>query len=76
MCVYEFVVMVSLSFLDGVKKIYEYVDGKFKDVLCFIMVDDFMIGLEMCCDFFVGMLCVVVVGDVARVSAEIDAAIA
>ena len=45
--VHEFAAMVSLPFLDGVKKIHEHADGKFKDVPCFTMVDDSTIGPEM-----------------------------
>ena len=74
--VHEFAAMVSLPFLDGVKKIHEYADGKFKDVPCFTVVDDSTIGPEMCRDPPAGTPRVVAAGDAARVSAEIDAATA
>jgi adenine phosphoribosyltransferase len=42
--VHEFAAIIELPFLDGVKKIHEYKDGKFKDVPCFTMVDCLTIG--------------------------------
>eukprot|EP00239_Pterosperma_sp_CCMP1384_P002890 CAMPEP_0197849390 /NCGR_PEP_ID=MMETSP1438-20131217/11885_1 /TAXON_ID=1461541 /ORGANISM="Pterosperma sp., Strain CCMP1384" /LENGTH=241 /DNA_ID=CAMNT_0043462053 /DNA_START=65 /DNA_END=790 /DNA_ORIENTATION=+ len=45
--VHEFAAMVALPFLDGVGKIHSYKDNKFKDVVCFTMVDDASIGKEM-----------------------------
>ena len=42
--VHEFAAMIELPFLNGVKKIHEYKDGKFKDVPCFTVVDSLTIG--------------------------------
>ncbi|KAK3273411.1 hypothetical protein CYMTET_18344 [Cymbomonas tetramitiformis] len=44
----EFAAIVSLPFMDGVKKIHEFDNGKFKDVSCFTLVDSDLIGPEMC----------------------------
>ena len=72
--VHEFAAMVSLPFLDGVKKIHEHADGKFKDVPCFTMVDDSTIGPEMGRDPPAGTPRVVAAGDAAKVLADIEAA--
>jgi len=45
--VHEFAAMIELPFLNGVKKIHEYKDGKFKDVPCFTVVDSLTIGEDM-----------------------------
>lgn len=71
--VHEFAAMVSLPFLDGVKKIHEHADGKFKDVPCFTMVDDSTIGPEMGRDPPAGTPRVVAAGDAAKVLADIEA---
>lgn len=72
--VHEFAAMVSLPFLDGVKKIHEYADGKFADVPCFTVVDDSTIGADMGRDPPEGTPRIVPASDAARVLAEIDAA--
>ena len=45
--VHEFAAMIELPFLNGVKKIHEYKNGKFKDVPCFTVVDSLTIGEDM-----------------------------
>ena len=45
--VHEFAAMIELPFLNGVKKIHEYKNGKFKDVPCFTVVDSLSIGEDM-----------------------------
>ena len=48
--VYEFAAMISLPFLNGVQKIQQYNDGKFKDVSVFTLVDDSSIPDSACGD--------------------------
>lgn len=45
--VHEFASMVQLPFLNGVAKLHEYKDGKYKDVPVFTVVDDNLIGDDM-----------------------------
>ena len=48
--VHEFAAMITLPFLDGVRKIHAHKNGKYEDVSCFTMVDDNSIGADMCMD--------------------------
>eukprot|EP01060_Flectonema_neradi_P006769 TRINITY_DN14627_c0_g1_i1.p1 TRINITY_DN14627_c0_g1~~TRINITY_DN14627_c0_g1_i1.p1 ORF type:complete len:247 (+),score=49.88 TRINITY_DN14627_c0_g1_i1:64-804(+) len=48
--VFEFAAMISLPFLNGVQKIQEYHDGKFKDVSVFTLVEDSSIPDSACAD--------------------------
>eukprot|EP01064_Diplonema_japonicum_P037455 TRINITY_DN875_c8_g1_i1.p1 TRINITY_DN875_c8_g1~~TRINITY_DN875_c8_g1_i1.p1 ORF type:complete len:269 (+),score=92.65 TRINITY_DN875_c8_g1_i1:71-808(+) len=48
--VYEFAAMIQLPFLDGVQKIREFHDGKFKDVSICTLVDDTTIPDSACGD--------------------------
>jgi len=72
--VHEFAAMVSLPFLDGVAKIHEYADGKFKDVPCFTMVDDATIGAEMGSDPPSDTPRIVAAADADKYFAAVDAA--
>ena len=45
--VHEFAAMIQLPVLNGVAKLHEYKDGKYKDVSVFTIVDDDSIGDDM-----------------------------
>ena len=46
----EFIAIIAIPFCNGVSKIREYDNGRFKDVAIFTLIHDDMIGAENCAD--------------------------